>query len=389
MTLDSGAAAVQSAHVGDRKTVMIFGSDASYLVNLRGPLIAAIVGRGHDVVAVAPDISSSQAATIRELGAQPHELQLVNQSLNPLATVRALRELKRLIRACRPDVLIAYTIKPVVLGAIAGAAEGVPKIVSLITGAGYAFSGGLEPRRLISRIAATQLYKFALHRSDWTVFQNPDDEKLFRELGMVRRGQKVCRINGSGVDLRHFTPAPMPPGPPSFLMVSRLLKGKGVGEFATAAKRLKRQHPEVPVHLVGYIDGSPDSISEADLKDIRNGGVEFHGRLSDVRPAIAACSVYVLPSRYREGTPRSVLEAMAMGRAIITTDAPGCRETVRDGINGFLVPPRDADGLYQAMMRFVADPDVARRMGRESRKIAESKYDVDRVNADLLRIAEL
>jgi glycosyltransferase involved in cell wall biosynthesis len=366
---------------------MIFGSYAPSLINFRGPLISAIVARGHKVIAVAPDIGSSTAAAIRSLGAEPRELEITNQSLNPLAMIQAIRELRRLIRAERPDVLLCYTIKPVVVGAIAGRMERVPKIMSLITGAGYAFTGGRELKRIISRVAATRLYRAALRRSDSIVFQNRDDEQLFRDRQMISPQQKICRINGSGVDLHYFARAPMPSGI-SFLMISRLLRDKGIREFAAAAKRVKSDHPEVPIHLVGYIDGSPDSISESELQTIRDSGVEFHGPAADVRPAMAACSVYVLPS-YREGTPRTVLEAMAMGRAIITTDAPGCRETVQEGVNGLMIPPRDADALYRAMMRFIAEPALAKRMGEQSRKIAESKYDVDLVNADLLEIAEL
>lgn len=369
------------------KRVMIFGSYAPSLINFRGPLISAIVERGHTVIAVAPAISSEMAAAINALGAVPQELHVANQSLNPAAMVRAGTELRRLIRLHRPDVLISYTIKPVVLGAIAAAMEQVPRIISLITGAGYAFTGGREPKRLISRLFATQLYRLALTRSDCVVFQNRDDEELFRRTGMIRGDQNVCRINGSGVDTGHFAPVPLP-SRPSFLMISRLLKDKGIREFAAAAERLKAKHANVPIHLVGYLDASPDSISEAELGQICASGVHFHGHLADVRPAIAACSVYVLPS-FREGTPRTVLEAMAMGRAIITTDAPGCRETVKDGVNGFLVPPRDTQALYNAMEKFVSEPALAARMGKESLRIAKAKYDVHRVNRHLMRIAGL
>jgi glycosyltransferase involved in cell wall biosynthesis len=370
------------------KKVLVFGSYAPSLVNFRGPLIAAMCARGHEVLAVGGEMDARTAAAIRELGAQPHELQVTNQSLNPFKMLRLIKDMKRLVREHRPDVLLSYTIKPVIVSALAGAAEGVPRIISMITGAGYAFAGGVHPKRLIARAAGTIFYRMALRRSDWVVFQNPDDVELFREEGLISPGQNVCRVNGSGVDLEHFRLTPQP-SETSFLMVSRLLKGKGIREFGTAAARLKRQYPDVAVHLVGYRDSSPDSISEAELQKMIDSGVEFHGRLDDVRPAIAACSVYVLPSCYREGTPRSVLEAMAMGRAIITTDTPGCRETVQHGINGFLVPPRDSDALYDAMLQFVKAQGLAATMGERSRALAESKFDVRLVNAELLRVAEL
>ena len=366
---------------------MIFGSYAPSLINFRGPLIAALAAKCHEVVAVAPDIDQATAEGLRKLGAEPREFQVTNQSVNPMALLAAVREFRRLLKEEEPDVLISYTIKPVVVGALAGKAARVRKIISFITGAGYAFTGGREAKRQISRIAASLLYRMALRRSDCVVFQNGDDERMFRRLGLVSRRQNVRRVDGSGVDLAQFAPAPLPRNT-SFLIVSRLLKDKGIREFAAAAARVKSAYPDVPVRLVGYIDGSPDSISESDLERMIDSGVEFEGRLADVRPAIAQCSVYVLPS-YREGTPRSVLEAMAMGRAIITTDAPGCRETVVEGENGFLVPPRDADSLFRAMVRFIEDDGLADRMGSRSRQIAERKFDVRKVNADLMEIAGL
>jgi glycosyltransferase involved in cell wall biosynthesis len=369
------------------KKLMIFGSYAPSLVTFRGDFIAAAVASGHEVLAVAPNIDGWTSDEIRRLGASTAELRVENQSLNPLGIITAVRDLRRLIREHRPDVLLAYTIKPVVTGALAGSLEGVPRIVSVITGAGYAFTGGRELKRCISRLAANALYRMAFGRSDAIVFQNGDDEALFRRLGIVNSRQNVRRINGSGVNLSRFAIAPQPEAI-GFLMIARLLKDKGVREYAAAARQLKKVHPEVAVRLAGYIDPSPDSITPVQVQEMIDGGIEFLGRLDDVRPAIANCSVYVLPS-YREGTPRSVLEAMAMGRAIVTTDAPGCRETVVDGRNGFLVPARDWRGLHEAMSRFAEDPALAAEMGAESRKIAVDKYDVNRVNADLLEIAGL
>lgn len=365
----------------------MLGSYAPSLIVFRGPLIGDMARRGHEVIAAAPSISGETAAKLEGLGAEPLDVPLVNASLNPLALLRSLNELRRIIRARRPDVIIAYTIKPVILAALAGRAERVSKIVALITGVGYAFTGGREIKRLVSRAAASLLYRLALARSDVIIFQNPDDEALFRSLRLVPRGRQTQRVNGSGIDLDFFAPAPLPPGA-SFLMIARLLRDKGIREFAEAAKRLKALHPEVPIAFVGYLDPSPDSLSQGELDELIRCGIEFKGQLADVRPAIAQCSVYVLPS-YREGTPRSVLEAMAMGRAIITTDAPGCRETVRDGENGLLVPPRDSDALYEAMLRFVEEPELAARMGPASRRLAEEKFDVHEVNAQLLGYAGL
>jgi glycosyltransferase involved in cell wall biosynthesis len=368
-------------------TVLIFGSYAPSLVNFRGPLITAIAERGHRVFAASPGIDDITGAAVRNLGAEPIDVPLVNASLDPLTMIRSMRELRGVIRTHKPNVLINYTIKPIILGALAGRLEQVPKIISLITGVGYAFTGGREFKRLLSKAAATFLYRLALDRSDEIVFQNPDDEALFRKLGLIARECRTRMVAGSGIDLDHYAPAPLP-RKPAFLMIARLLKDKGIREFAEAAKWLKADHPEVPIALVGRLDPSPDSLTKAELDALIACGIDFKGELSDVRPAIAECSIYVLPS-YREGTPRSVLEAMAMGRAIVTTDAPGCRQTVTDGENGLLVKPRDATSLHDAMERFVREPGLAERMGPASRRLAERRFNVNQVNADLMSFAGL
>lgn len=211
---------------------------------------------------------------------------------------------------------------------------------------------------------------------------------MFQELGILQPHTPVSVVNGSGVDLASFAVKPLPDGAAQgavrFLFIGRLLGDKGAREYAEAARLLKRNHPQVRCALVGWIDSNPNAITQEELDAwLVDGSIEFLGRLADVRPAIAACSVYVLPS-YREGTPRTVLEAMAMGRAIITTDAPGCRETVVPGDNGFLVPVQDVNALAQAMRRFVEDPALQLSMGARSRKMAEDKYDVHKVNAMML-----
>jgi glycosyltransferase involved in cell wall biosynthesis len=297
------------------------------------PLIAALAERGCQVVAMAPDIDDALGEQIRRLGGEPVSISLNRGGLNPAADLASYKALKAEFVRLKPDVLIPYTIKPVIWGTLAARAAGVKAVVPMITGLGFAFTGGVEPRRLISRMMASVLYRLALGKADKVLFQNPDDLATFRSLRLLPGRVPTAIINGSGIDIDHFRPAPLP-GEPSFLMIARLLGDKGIREFAAAAARVKKRYPAVPVRLVGFLDQTPDSISQSELDAIIASGVEFLGKMDDVRPAIAGCSVYVLPS-YREGTPRSVLEAMAMGRAIITTDAPGCRETVVDGQNGW------------------------------------------------------
>jgi glycosyltransferase involved in cell wall biosynthesis len=363
--------------------VVVFGSYAQSLTNFRGPLIREMARAGHRVFALAPGLTDEISNQIRALGGIPVEIDLGRGSLNPFRALATRRQFRALIRKLRPDVVIAYTITPIVLGAAAAKSEGVSRFVALITGLGYAFTGGTEPKRLISRVLGLVMYRRALRRADIALFQNPDDREEFSRLGLLPAGLPIGIVNGSGVDLDHFRPSPLPDRV-SFLMIARFLKDKGVREYGEAAARLKRSHPEVEVALAGWLDQSPDAVDSADLDRFAAAGLTLLGRLDDVRPAIAASGVYVLPS-YREGTPRSVLEAMAMGRPIITTDAPGCRETVIEGDNGFLVPPRDSESLHRAMLRFVEKPGLAAPMGLRSRQLAQQKYDVIEVSRAVMK----
>jgi glycosyltransferase involved in cell wall biosynthesis len=207
--------------------------------------------------------------------------------------------------------------------------------------------------------------------------------------GILKNNEKTVLINGSGVDLDVFRQAPILPSI-SFLLIARLIKEKGIYEFVESARTVRKKYPNVKFKLVGFLDKNPRSISEYDLQSwIESGEIDYKGYMKDVRPAIEESSVYVLPSYYREGIPRSILEAMAMGRPIITSDAPGCRETVQEGRNGFLVPVKNVSALVDAITYFVEHPEEVVRMGGESRQIAIEKYDVHKVNAKILNIMEL
>ncbi|MFN3388534.1 MAG: glycosyltransferase family 4 protein [Allosphingosinicella sp.] len=372
---------------GAGRTCIVLGSYAPSLIHFRGSLIAELVRRGYKVVAMAPEIGADVRGQLAALGAEAAEVPLTRDSLSPAAMAGSLRALTRAFREIRPDAVIAYTVKPVTLGAIAARKAGVPTFVALVTGLGFAFVEGRETKRRISRIAATWLYRAAFRLSRIAIFQNPDDRDFFRARRILPRGAKTALVNGSGVDIDAFAPAPLTEEP-TFLMIARLLGDKGVREYGRAAARLKAKYPHAQFRLVGWLDPSPDSIGQAALDEMVAGGVDFLGKLDDVRPAIAAANVYVLPS-YREGTPRSVLEAMAMGRPVVTTDAPGCRQTVEHGRNGLLVPPRDDRALEAAMEHFIRTPGAIAAMGAESRALAEERFDVRKVNAALLEAAGL
>jgi len=216
-------------------------------------------------------------------------------------------------------------------------------------------------------------------------FQNQDDLRLFIQHGMVTESNHPTLINGSGVDLDYFAPAPLPENV-SFVLTARLLRTKGICYFADAARRIKTRHPQVKFFLAGIRDNSQRGVPAAELDHwVREGRIDYLGQLSDVRPAIAAASVFVLPSFYGEGVPRAILEALAMGRPIITTDAPGCRETVQTGMNGYLVPVHDSVQLADTMERFIANPACISPMGKASRRLAEEKFDVRKVNRVILQ----
>ena len=285
--------------------------------------------------------------------------------------------------------MLSYTIKPVIYGTLASWLAKVPHHFALITGLGYAFQNVESGKRSLFQKMVHGLYAQALKHSDKVFFQNPDDLKLFQDMHLLEAEKPTVVVNGSGVNVQDFDVLPLPQNDAgivkaSFLLIARLLGDKGVREYAEAARIIKAKHPATEFHLVGWIDDNPSAIAQAELDEwIADGRLNYWGKLSDVRPAISESSVYVLPS-YREGTPRTVLEAMAMGRAIITTDAPGCRETVQHGQNGYLVGVKSVDDLVQSMQYFIEDPKLIELMGQRSREIALNKYDVHQVNAHMM-----
>lgn len=362
---------------------LLIASFPDSLVFFRGLLIDALLAHGLQVHVAAPGLSEGSAVRqlLKNKGVCAHDIPLQRTGTNPLADANTFFHLWKLMRTMRPDFVLGYTIKPVVYGLLAARLARIPKRFALITGLGYSFQEDGRRNALLKLVR--RLYGFALRGVHTTFFQNPDDDALFRKLKILCPAASSIVVNGSGVDIDYYTVTPLPTVP-HFLLIARLLGHKGVREYAQAAQQIRSQRPDVVFTLVGWVDDNPDAITQQELNTwVSEGTLKFAGRLSDVRPAITACSVYVLPS-YREGTPRTVLEAMAMGRAIITTDAPGCRETIRNGENGCLVPVRSTDALVAAMLRFIDEPSLAQRMGERSRRIAEAKYDARKVNAVML-----
>ncbi|WP_104201884.1 glycosyltransferase family 4 protein [Billgrantia saliphila] len=369
------------------KFLIIAGASGS-LINFRGQLIMELIKSGLEVHAAAPDLNKDELTRMKlvRMGARVHDIHLNRTGMNPLHDLRTLLGLVRLMGNLKPDYVMGYTIKPVIFGTLAAVLTRCPRRFALITGLGYCFSGyGQTPRtRFIGSIAAS-LYRQSLRFANKVFFQNPDDQALFRDRNIIGESVPSVVVNGSGVDIDHFMPREYP-RQVVFLLIARLLVDKGVREYAEAAYRLKAEYPEAVFMLVGDLDSNPNSITAQELdRWVQDGVINYLGKLDDVRDALGSASVFVLPTFYREGIPRTILEALAMGRPIITTNTPGCRETVIDGVNGYLVPPQDTTELANAMRAFIHTPQLIATMGKRSREQALRKYDVCKVNAVMLR----
>ena len=363
--------------------VLLIASFAPSLLNFRGPLIRDLVLSGHRVSVTAPDFTPDIKAALHQLGANCVECPLERTGTSFLADLSYYRALRKVIRDVSPEIALTYTIKPNIWGAFAASREGV-KSVAMVTGLGYAFTnaGKMTLRHRFINLIVRLLYRRATSLNEKVVFQNPDDITDFQDAGCLTDASKALLVNGSGVDVTHFAKEPLPEAP-VFLMIARLLKNKGVKEYAEAALRIQSEYPEARFLLAGPFDDGPDAINQADLENWQSRGLTYLGELHDVRPILAQAQVFVLPS-YREGTPRTVLEAMAVGRAILTTDAPGCRETIRHGIEGLLIPVRDSDALSIAMKEMITNPARTIKMAHAARTRASEKYDVHKVNKALM-----
>ena len=364
--------------------VLIIGGHGLSLINFRFHLLEALVRKGYDVHAIGSN-EEGVCEKLHSINVTFHPVDLNRQSASILNNLIYAFTLYQLIKKICPDVCLSYTIKPVIYGTLAAFFAGVKDKYALITGLGYAFIATGVKATLI-KTAVCFLYKLAFSFCKRVIFQNEDDRNYFCQLTLVNKA-KTNVVNGSGVDLSYFVPAPFPEKL-TFLMIARFLPEKGIFEYIKACRQLKKLHPKIRCCLVGYLDSHLANITDKTIQTWESYGIENLGKQSDVRFVLQESSVYVLPS-YREGTPRSVLEAMAIGRPIITTDAPGCRQTVEDGKNGFLVPVKNSDALYQVMLKFVNDPTLIMTMGAESLSIVREKFDVHKVNEVMLGIMQL
>lgn len=365
------------------KKIAVVANLADSLIHFRGPLLKHLVDRGHSVHVLAPHYSEIQRSALLKIGVVPETYSIERTGKNPFADLATFRDLLRWFRRERPDISLTYFIKPNIYGNLAASLARTPRRVAMVEGLGFLFTDGDAPsfNKTVLRQVATLLLRTGLGKAQTVLFLNPDDKREFIARGIVRE-ENAHLLGGIGVDLEAYPRAPLPPKgePPCFLMIGRLLREKGVREFVAAAQIVKARYPAARFRLVGGLDTNPGAISLAEVEQWQRAAlIEWAGEVSNIVPEIAAASVFVLPS-YREGVPRSTQEAMAMARAVVTTDVPGCRETVEPGVNGLLVPVRDPAALADAIGYFCENPQAIATMGAESHRIATARFDVHQVN---------
>jgi len=365
--------------------ILIIAGFADSIIKFRGDLILRLLEQGFEVHVACPHINATSdvLAGLHKMSVKTHQIPLDRAGLNPLGDILTLIALIFLINRVKPSHVLSYTIKPVIYGSFASWINRVPNRFAMITGLGNAFVANRKSSFVGWLIKF--LYKRAMFCLHLLFLQNPDDKKILNTQNIIPFKLQAVVVNGSGVNLDSFPLVPPVQSPIKFLFIARLLGDKGIRQFVEAAYRLRAMVSVVEFHVVGWIDDNSDSITPAELEQwCKDGVINYHGRLSDVRPVLADSSVFVLPSFYPEGTPRTILEALSMGRPVITTDMPGCRETVVDGENGYLIEARDSESLLKAMLQFIENPGLISSMGQCSREIAERKYDVHKVNEQML-----
>ena len=374
---------VQALLKNQNKKVLVLSSHTQSLFWFRQDMMREFMKLGYQVTAAGqlPEKDWSQAFS--SLGVKYRQIDVSRNGTNPLNDIKTLISIIGLLREERPQSIFAYQAKTVIYGAIGARLCGIKEFYPLIAGVGSVLmaEGGIVKKLMMTE------YRASLKFAKKVMLQNKDNLAFFLENKLVK-SEKCEIINGSGVDTERFAVTPLPEKT-AFLCISRLIRDKGVGEYLDAAREIHKKYPDVKCMLVGPFDTNPSAITKDELQSyIDDGSVEYFGEQRNVRPYLADCSVFVLPS-YHEGTPKTVLEAMSCGRAVITTDAPGCRETVTDGENGILVPVKDWKALSHAMEKLIENPGLVAPMGEKGRKIAEEKYDVKKVNAEIIRIMGL
>lgn len=357
--------------------IAVLSSHTPSLFWFRMDMMLGFKALGHEVVAIGNEPTDKWADKFEENGIKYIAADISRNGTNPLKDLKTLKSLKAILKEEKPDKLFTYQAKTVIYGGIAANKLGITEVYPLIAGIGSVFLSNDIKSRIIRFILKTE-YRFAMRKSPKIFFQNNDDVKVFCDNKIIKQ-EKAVILNGSGVNLEKFNEQQLPDGA-TFLCISRLIKDKGVYEYLKVARVVKGKYPSAKFLLVGPYDSNPSALKPEELQPyVDDGIIEYFGEQSDVRPYLNMCNVFVLPS-YREGTPKTVLEAMATGRAIITTDATGCRETVTDGENGYLVPIKNVDALACAMIDLIENPDKIPKMAQKGLQMVKEKFDVNIIN---------
>ena len=374
--------------------IIILGTIAYSLYGFRADLIKSLVKQQHTVYAFTSEYTQEELKKIERLGAIPVTYRLSRGGLNPLSDIKITYHLSKVIENIAPDIVFSYFSKPVIFGTLAAKMAKVPQVVGMLEGLGYCFTDqpeGLSKKVKVIKAIQVLLYKVVLPQIDTLIFLNADDPNdLLKKYNI--RAKQVEVLGGIGLSLSHYEYQPVVniQKPIKFLFIGRLLKEKGIHDFISAIKIVKKAYPETYFTILGEIDTSNlGALQRSELDElIASKIVNYPGQVDNVKDWIASHDVFVLPS-YREGVPRSTQEAMAIGRAIITTDVPGCRETVVDSVNGFLVEKWNPQALAEKMIYFIEHPEQIEKMGIESYKMAQERFDADKVNKRLLNMLGL
>ena len=372
-----------TATASGRVRLLYVLNDASFFVTHRLVLAVAAREAGYDVHVALPRDDRAMAPILKE-GLPVHVIPLQRAGTNPFIELRTLAALIRLYRSLKPEIVHHVTAKPVLYGSLAARLTGVKGVVNAISGLGYLF---MSPGRLnLWQPLVRSAYKLAFsHPHSRVILQNPDDSDLFVRSRILQRGQAVL-IRGSGVDIKTFVPVPEAPGTPIVLLPARLLRHKGVLEFVSAARYLRGDGVNARFVLAGGLDVNPSAIGRAQIESWQADRiVEWWGQCDDMNAVLAKSAIVCLPS-YREGLPKAILEAMACERAVITTDVPGCREAVRNGDNGILVPAGEWRPLAEAIRVLLDDPELRRKMAHRGRQRAVEEFRVEIVVGETLQL---
>lgn len=373
--------------------VVLIGTVSSSIFGFRKLLLQSLVKAGHEVHILTTDLTPElQQRAWDELNVHAEKYTLARTGMNPLTDLKNAWVLYQRLKELKPDCVFCYFAKPVIWGALAARLAGIKHRYGMLEGLGYFFTDRPEPnthKQKLVRSAQVALFHLSLPLLKGLVVLNPDDKKDLMEKYRIRQSN-VMVLGGIGLDLEEYGFSEPDPSKLRFIFVGRLLAEKGINEYLKAAEIMKQRHSQAEFVILGRSDpGNPGSVDEAYLNGLVSQGVVIYpGSVPNVAEWLAGSSVFVLPS-YREGVPRSTQEAMAVGRPIITTDVPGCRETIRDGENGFKVPPHNPQALAEAMEKFIVQPELISRMGRRSRELAERDFDAEKVNQRLFEFLEL